>query len=201
MTNFNKALEQYSDAESRGHLDKMIYHFPALKFNGGGEAGSLEVVRPALLRPALVPAGEAATPSYRGWGVGCCSHLRRCCRRCYRSPQPPLLVVPASSLDPAALLPPFTRPLEGLRLATVAVSCCQPIGASSPTCYPHAGPLCAMQATSTTGEPCFWYCSAWCPGYGAAVRAWCPGPGMAVHGVLGLVLQCMVSWVWVWVWV
>lgn len=36
VTNLNKALEQYSDAEAKGDIKKMIELQPAIRFNGGG---------------------------------------------------------------------------------------------------------------------------------------------------------------------
>ena len=37
VTNLNKALEQYAEAEQKGDLAAMINLQPAIKFNGGGE--------------------------------------------------------------------------------------------------------------------------------------------------------------------
>jgi len=36
VNNYNKALEQYQEAESKGQIDKLIALQPALRFNGGG---------------------------------------------------------------------------------------------------------------------------------------------------------------------
>lgn len=37
VTNYNKALEQYAEAEQKGDIAKMIATQGAIKFNGGGE--------------------------------------------------------------------------------------------------------------------------------------------------------------------
>jgi len=36
VNNYNKALEQYQEAEAKGQIDKLIQLQPAIKFNGGG---------------------------------------------------------------------------------------------------------------------------------------------------------------------
>lgn len=47
VTNLNKALEEYAEAEAKGNLAKMIALQPAINFNGGG-----------ALRPGLAAQGH-----------------------------------------------------------------------------------------------------------------------------------------------
>lgn len=89
VANYNKAVEQYADADAKGDIPKMIALQGALKFNGGGEA-SLGGQGLRRDRCALVRDGDRnPRPPHPGPGPGrVCVLPRRPRQPCHLLEQP-----------------------------------------------------------------------------------------------------------------